>query len=81
MSKEVRISKIQLEAIEKLINYSIDDERDHLEETIATNHDVDVADLTDDDLYQYCIENELQEIDHIWFSLYELQKLTLKNLV
>lgn len=81
MSKEIRITQVQLRAIEKVVGYSIDDERDHLEEEIATDLDKDVSDLTDDDLYSFCKENDYDLDDHIWFALYELQKLTELNLV
>lgn len=80
MSKEIRITQAQLRSIKKVVEYSIDDERDHLEESIETDLDKEVSDLTDDDLYTFCKENDYDLDDHIWFSLYELQKLIELNL-
>ena len=80
MATDLRITKKQVEAIERVVNYIIDDERDHLEETIETEIDLEVSDLTDDDLYDLKTTNEeiinnknLQS--HIWWSLFELSNI------
>jgi len=58
------------EAISNLLDYYFDEEKRHLEEHIATVYDVE-DDMTDEELYKYCIDNDVK---HIWTSLYILSK-------
>jgi hypothetical protein len=49
---KLNLTPEQINAINKIIDYTIGDERTHLEETIFTEYDDDVSSLTDDDLYE-----------------------------
>jgi hypothetical protein len=82
MGKDLRITAKQTVAINKVVEYLIDDERKHLEEYLFNEFDMDVSELTDDDLYDMKTENEDIVNDeptqsHIWFSLYELSSVKL----
>lgn len=77
--QEIEIMKLnltpkQIDAINKIIDYTIEDEREHLEETISNRKDMEVSDLTDDDLFEK-YKDDTEVNDHIWFSIYELQKI------
>ena len=52
------------------MDYYYDEEKRHLEEHIGTVYDVE-DDMTDEELYKYCIDKNFQ---HIWTSLYILSK-------
>ena len=71
---KVNLTQKQVEAIKKLIDYTIDDEREHLEEMISDKLDIEVSDLTDDDLFE-TYKDDTDFNNHIWFSIYELQKI------
>jgi hypothetical protein len=43
------------------------EERNHLDEHMATKYDIDTTELPDDELYLLC--EEKGETEHIWFSL------------
>lgn len=58
------------EALQNLLAYFFDEEKRHLEEHIGTFHGVE-DDMTDDELYKFCIDNG---VEHIWTSLYILAK-------
>ena len=58
------------EALQNLLAYFFDEEKRHLEEHIGTVYDVE-DDMTDDELYKFCIDNS---VEHIWTSLYILAK-------
>lgn len=70
----LNLSKRQTDAITKIINYTIDDERDHLEEMLYDRHEEEVSQLTDQDLFD-TYEKDSRVNDHIWFAIYELQQL------
>ncbi len=58
------------EATQNLIAYYFDEEKRHLEEFIGTVFDVE-DDLTDDELYKFCIDND---VEHVWTNLYILSR-------
>lgn len=74
----VKLNPKQVEAVNKLIEYTIDEERDHLEETLYDKLEVEGAELTDEDLFDEYKDNP-EVNDHIWFSIYELQKIVNKK--
>lgn len=59
-------------SIEKILLYSLIEERNSLEELIFTNFDVDVSKWSDERLYNYCIN---KGIDHIWTDFHNLTLL------
>ena len=68
----MKITAEQKEAIRKVVDYSIGDERVHLDEHIATMWDVDTTDMEDKELHKFCQDNE---VEHIWNELYILDRL------
>jgi hypothetical protein len=58
------------EATQNLVAYYFDEEKRHLEEFIGTIFDVE-DDSTDDELYKFCIDND---IEHVWTNLYILSR-------
>jgi hypothetical protein len=58
------------EATQNLVAYYFDEEKRHLEEFIGTVFDVE-EDLTDDELYKFCIDND---VEHVWTNLYILSR-------
>jgi hypothetical protein len=58
------------EATQNLVAYYFDEEKRHLEEFIGTVFDVE-EDLTDDELYKFCIDNN---VEHVWTNLYILSR-------
>jgi hypothetical protein len=77
MMSNTILSKEQKEALDKVLAYSMPQERTHLEECICdnaggfgepTNEDT----MTDDELYALAKENS---IDHIWVEFYHLSKV------
>ena len=58
------------EATQNLVAYYFDEEKRHLEEFIGTVFDVE-DDLTDDELYKFCIDND---VNHVWTNLYILSR-------
>jgi hypothetical protein len=68
----MKITTEQKEAIRKVVDYSIEDERTNLEEHIATMWDIDATELEDKELYQMCKE---KEVEHIWCELHVLNTL------
>jgi hypothetical protein len=58
------------EALQTVLEYFFEEEKRHLEEHIGTVHDVE-DDMTEDELYKFCIDNGVK---HIWTSLYILAK-------
>jgi hypothetical protein len=73
----MKLTLKQVTALNKVIDYTIEDEREHFEETISDMYDDDVSDLTDDDLFEKYKDDAIVN-HHIWFSIYELQKIILK---
>jgi hypothetical protein len=71
---KLNLTPKQIDAVNKIIGYTMEDEREHLEEQISDQCDDDVSDLTDDDLYTKFKGNEMVN-NHIWFSIYELQTI------
>lgn len=64
-------------ALEKLVEYSQENEYDHLvEELYSSGHYNDIADqpefdmMTEEELYAFCINNDFE---HIWTSIFELK--------
>jgi hypothetical protein len=60
------------QSIERILLYSLIEERNSLEELIFTNFDVDVSKWSDGRLYNYCIN---KGIDHIWTDFHNLTLL------
>jgi len=60
------------ESIERILLYSLVEERDNLEELMFTNFDLDVSKWSDERLYNYCIN---KGIDHIWTDFHNLTLL------
>ena len=59
--------------ISRIVDYMFISERDHLiEGYIPDDMTADVEDYTDDELFQYCVNND---IDHIWLDVYLLKEL------
>lgn len=63
--------------LEKVVNYVEDEEYDHLVEYLYNsdhyNEELDQPDfsaMTSEDLYDFCIENN---IEHIWTNIFELK--------
>jgi hypothetical protein len=71
---KLNLTPKQIDAINKIIDYTIEDEREHLDVTISDRKDMEVSDLTDDDLFEK-YKDDTEVNDHIWFSIYELQKI------
>ena len=55
------------EHIRKIVDMYMPQERNHLDEHMATKYDLDTTELPDDELYLLC--EARGETDHIWFSL------------
>lgn len=68
----MKLTDIQKESIRKVVNYSFEDERVHLDTHIATMFDVDTTDMDDKVLYMFCVE---KGIEHIWLELHILNCL------
>ena len=68
----MKITAEQKEAIRKVVDYSIEEERVHIDEHIATMWDIDTTDMDDKELYKFCQE---KEVDHIWVDLHILNSL------
>jgi hypothetical protein len=68
----MNISDEQRDAIRKVVSYSIDEERTHLEEHIATMWDDDATEMDDKMLAQYCKE---KGVEHIWLELFNLSTI------
>ena len=66
------ITSEQKQSIQNVVNYSIEDERVHLDEDIATMWDEDTTDMDDKLLYDFCKE---KNVEHIWVDLYILNRL------
>jgi len=60
------------ESIERILLYSLVEERNNLEELMFTNFDLDVSKWSDERLYNYCIN---KGIDHIWTDFHNLTLL------
>jgi hypothetical protein len=73
----MELTKRQIELINDVVEYIIDDERDHLEEEICSMDYTDeelegLSDLTDEQLFKFCKTNDITE--HIWLNLFELKQ-------
>jgi hypothetical protein len=73
----MELTKRQIELINDVVEYIIDDERDHLEEEICSMDYTDeelegLLDLTDEQLFKFCKTNDITE--HIWLNLFELKQ-------
>ena len=68
----MKITAEQKEAIRKVVDYSIEEERTHLEEHIATMWDIDATEMEDKELNELCKD---KEVEHIWNDLYILNRL------
>lgn len=73
----MELTKRQIELINDIVEYIIDDERDHLEEEICSMDYTDeelegLSDLTDEQLFKFCKTNDITE--HIWLNLFELKQ-------
>jgi hypothetical protein len=71
------LTERQIELINDIVEYIIDDERDHLEEEICSMDYTDeelegLSDLTDEQLFKFCKTNDITE--HIWLNLFELKQ-------
>jgi len=73
MMNNTILSKEQKEALDKVIMYSMPEERESLEEYITDEMEVsvDLDNMSDDELYALAKENN---IDHIWLEFYHLSK-------
>lgn len=71
---KINLTTKQIEKINDIIGYVIEDERRHLEEMIATYEGNDVSSLTDSELYE-SYKDDTDVNSHIWFSTYELQTI------
>jgi Cys-tRNA synthase (O-phospho-L-seryl-tRNA:Cys-tRNA synthase) len=66
----MEISKAQRVSIDAVVKYSKEDERAHCEELLYTTYDdVEFGNMSDKELYNFCVENG---INHIWTSFYEI---------
>jgi hypothetical protein len=66
----MKITLEQRKAIKEVVQYSIENERKDLEETLYTMFDgIDFESMSDKELDTFCEENG---IVHIWNYLYEL---------
>ena len=73
----MELTKRQIELINDIVEYIIDDERDHLEEEICSMDYTDeelegLSSLTDEQLFKFCKTNDITE--HIWLNLFELKQ-------
>jgi hypothetical protein len=68
----MKITEQQKQSIAKVVDYSIEEERTHLEEHIATMWDIDATEMEDKELYTFCQD---RQVEHIWIDLYILQSL------
>jgi hypothetical protein len=68
----MNISQEQKDSIRKVVTYSIEDERTHLEEHIATMWDDDATEMDDKTLVQYCKD---KSVEHIWLELFNLSTI------
>ena len=71
------LTERQIELINDIVEYIIDDERDHLEEEISsldfTDEELEgLSSLTDEQLFKFCKTNDITE--HIWLNLFELKQ-------
>jgi hypothetical protein len=60
------------QSIERILLYSLVEERNSLEELLFTDLDLDVSEWSDERLYNYCIN---KGIDHIWTDFHNLTLL------
>jgi hypothetical protein len=73
----MELTERQIELIKDVVEYIIDDERDHLEEEISSLDFTDeviegVSYLSDEQLFKFCKTNDITE--HIWLNLFELKQ-------
>lgn len=71
------ISLEQVESAQQVVDMFMADERSNVEECISEDIEEDeipgdLGSMTDDELYHFCKEND---IDHIWCHLYQLSKI------
>jgi hypothetical protein len=71
------LTEHRVQLIRDVIEYSIDNERDHLEEMIYnmdyTDEELEgLTNLTDEDLFKFCKTNDIT--DHIWLKLFDLKQ-------
>lgn len=72
----MRIAPIYKEALNKLIDYTEEQEYDNLLELLYSEHydedeeEPDFDAMSEEDLYLYCMDNK---IDHIWTSVFQLK--------
>jgi hypothetical protein len=71
---KINLTTKQIEKINDIIGYVIEDERRYLEEMIATYEGNDVSSLTDSELYE-SYKDDTNVNNYIWFSTYELQTI------
>jgi len=69
----MQLTKTGQEHIRKIVDHYMPEERKHLDEHMATAHDLDTTGMTDDELYKLCQEKE--ETGHIWYSLATLWEI------
>ena len=74
MMNDTIISPRQVDALRKLVEYSIADERRSLEEHISDEHEApdNLDSMSDKELFEYC---ETNGIEHIWVEIYHLSKI------
>jgi hypothetical protein len=68
----MKITAEQKEAIRKVVDYSIEEERTHLEEHVATMWDIDATEFEDKALHEFCQD---RGVVHIWNEFYILRRL------
>ncbi len=71
------LTEKRVQLIQDVIEYIIDDERDHLEAEICSMDYTDeelegLSSLTDEDLFKFCKTNDIT--DHIWLKLFDLKQ-------
>ena len=71
-----KLSEEQTRCLASLIDYTKENERNHLEECLCEVTDDDTSSYTDDDLYQFCMETDSDYIkSHIWLKIHKLSEL------
>lgn len=77
----MKLNEKQIESLKAVIDYNFGEERESVNECILedfpsedlfSDDGMDVSELSDADLYNFCIENE---VEHVWVHLYELSLL------
>lgn len=73
MSKQTVITPKQKKAIKNIVSYLIGEEESHLDEHLATMHDIDSTEMSDEERAKAC--RKYGETDHAWYQLYILSTI------